>query len=116
MSKTIRVCLLLCSVSLTLGGCGMLLDQEPLPIVVTKVKEAEKPLLVDPRCPKEQRPKLKPKPADGNDFSADAAEFIAEFFAYTEACEINSDAAAQALEKELDAILRPSKEALRPTQ
>ena len=104
MSPRTPLCLMLLSLSLT--GCGVLFPEPPERIVLTKTEVRERPLILDPICPPAPNPP--PKPQDRNTGAKEAASFWNEYGAWAMAC---AD-----LNQALDAILRPSKEELRPTQ
>lgn len=97
MSPRILLCLMLSSVSLT--GCGVLFPEvDRPPVVLTKVEQVERPILVDPKCPPKPLPPA--KPADTNTLSKPAADYFAEWFLWATECEAKND--------ELGAILRPA--------
>lgn len=103
-TKTSRF-LLLSSMFLTLPACGVLFPETEPPTVLTKTLMTERPILLDATCPPPPSPPA--KPAKHNTLSKDAAEYFATLDSWAMAC--------RDLNEAIESILRPSKEALRPT-
>lgn len=103
LSRTIfKLCLML-----PLTSCGVLFpDQDRPPIVLTKTEMVERPLLLETQCP--PKPTPPPKPQGHNTLSADAAEYFANLDGWAMAC--------RDINQAIESLLRPSKEALRPSQ
>lgn len=108
MSPTMRMFLSLPLLSMfwTLQGCGVLFPETQAPTVLTKTLMTERPVILDASCP--QPPSPPAKPEGHNTLSKDAAAYFAELDSWAMAC--------RDLNEAIDAILRPSKEELRPTQ
>lgn len=107
MPPTMKTCLslLLLSMFLTLPGCGVLFPETEAPTVLTKTLMTERPILLDATCPPPPSPPAKPE--KHNTLSKDAAAYFAELDSWAMAC--------RDLNEAIESILRPSKEALRPT-
>ena len=97
----IALYLLILSTFSTLNGCGVLFPEKPDRIVVTKLKETERPILLDATCP--EPPSPPPKPDGHNTLSKDAADYFATLDSWAMAC--------RDLNEAIEAILRPSTEA-----
>lgn len=105
MRPTTLLSLMLLSSLLT--GCGVLFPEPPERIVLTKTELKEKPVILEALCPPPPSPP--PKRSDGkNTLAKDYANWRTDFDGWAMAC--------RDLNEALDAILRPSKEALRPSQ
>ena len=107
MSQQLKTSLCPLILSTFLTSCGVLFpDQDRPPIVLTKTEMVERPLLLETECP--PKPTPPPKPQGHNTLSADAAEYFATLDSWAMAC--------RDLNEAIESILRPSKEALRPSQ
>ena len=104
MYKTTPLCLMLLSLILTLPGCGVLFPEPPEKVVLTKLQTVDHPILMDTSCPPEPTPP--PKPQGHNTLAKDAATYWNEYAGWGMACRDINDA--------ITAILRPSKEELKP--
>ena len=107
MSQHLKTSLCLLTLSTFLTSCGVLFPEvDRPPVVLTKVETSSQPILFDATCP--PKPAPPPKPQGHNTLSKDAAEYFAALDGWGMACRDLNDA--------IEAILRPSKEALRPSQ